>query len=66
MAKQQKDLEAANVSVYDRNELIAQARVVFNVQPEVVAGALHGVDKQELTLAEAREAVKKFLDGKVN
>lgn len=50
---------------YSRQELIANAKAIFSVMPEVVAGALHGNDAQELTLTEVKEAIKSFLERKV-
>lgn len=49
---------------YSRSELIATASS-FGVKPEVVAGALKMVDKDCMTKAEAKDAIKKFLERKV-
>ncbi len=51
-------------AVYSRSELIAAASS-FGVKPEVVAGALKMVAKDCMTKAEAKEAIKKFLERKV-
>lgn len=50
--------------LYSRSELIAAASS-FGVKPEVVAGALKMVAKDCMTKAEAKEAIKKFLERKV-
>lgn len=51
-------------AVYSRSELI-EAASSFGVKPEVVAGALKMVAKDCMTKAEAKEAIKKFLERKV-
>lgn len=53
-------------SKYHKQELIANAQAIFKVNPEVVVGALHGNDAKEFTVSEVREAVKSFLERKVN
>lgn len=52
-------------SKYPRQELIANARAIFGYSSEVVAGALHGNEAQELTLEEVKLAIKDFLERKV-
>ncbi|MFZ5688675.1 MAG: hypothetical protein ACOY9Y_10970 [Bacillota bacterium] len=47
---------------YPRQELIDNAQAVFGVKPEVVIGALHGNNAQELTVSEVKRAVKLFLE----
>ncbi|MEQ4486405.1 hypothetical protein [Cohnella silvisoli] len=49
-----------------RDELMAHAQVLFGIQPEVVAGALHESDQGEWTVDQARSLVDKFLKRKVN
>jgi hypothetical protein len=56
---------AASAAKYGREELAASSAVLFGVPPEVLAGALHGVDQEELTVAEAKRFVNQFLDRKV-
>jgi len=53
-------------SKYPRDELIANAKAIFGVMPEVVAGALHDNGARELTIAEVKEAIKKFQKRKVS
>lgn len=53
-------------SKYPKKELIASAYAIFGVMPEVVAGALHGNEAQELTLDEVKQAIKEFLERKVS
>ena len=50
---------------YPRTDLIANSNAIFGVMPEVVVGALHGNDAEELTIAEIQKAVKKFLTRRV-
>jgi hypothetical protein len=50
--------------VYSREELIAAASS-FGVKPEVVAGALRLTGKDAMTKAEAKKAIKAFLERKV-
>ena len=62
--KQQTKIETKSRTVYSRSELIAAASS-FGVKPEAVAGALKMVDKDCMTKAEAKDAIKKFLERKV-
>lgn len=52
----------ADEQKYHKQELIDNAEAVFKVKPEVVIGALHGNDTQELTVSEVKRAVKLFLE----
>lgn len=45
---------------FEKSELIAQAQKLFNQPPEVMAGALYGVD-EPITIDQAAEKVKDFL-----
>ena len=51
---------------YPRAELIANSQVIFGVMPEVLAGALHGNNAQELTISEVKKAVNEFLKRRVS
>ena len=51
---------------YSRNELISNARAIFDVMPEVVAGALHDNDAEELSISEVKQAIRKFLKRRVS
>lgn len=53
-------------SKYPRHEIIANAQAAFSVMPEVIAGALYGNDVEELTVTEVKEAIKSFLEKKVD
>jgi len=57
-------VEQQQEPVYSREELIAAASS-FGVKPEVVAGALRLTDKDAMTKAEAKKAIKAFLERKV-
>jgi hypothetical protein len=59
MAKER--VTETRASTYPRQELIARAREIFGVAPEVVAGALVANTKPELTIAEVQKAVTAFL-----
>ena len=51
--------------VYTLAELKENAMAIFNVQPEVIAGALYGNSKQEFTVSELQKLINKFLRKKV-
>jgi len=51
-------------SKYPRQELINNARAIFGHAPEVVAGALHRNEAQELTLDEVKQSINEFLERK--
>jgi hypothetical protein len=51
---------------YDRHELIRQARLLFGASEDAVAGALSGIGQDELTVEEAKQAIRQFLNGKVS
>jgi len=46
--------------------LIANSQTIFGVMPEVVIGALHGNNADELTVAEVKTAIEEFLKRKVS
>ncbi|SFH21227.1 hypothetical protein SAMN05660649_04265 [Desulfotomaculum arcticum] len=50
---------------YPKKDLVANAQAIFKVPPEVVIGALHGNTANEFTVAEVKQAVKKFMNKKV-
>lgn len=50
---------------YSLAELKENAMTIFGVQPEVIAGALHGNAKQEFKVSELKGLVTKFLKKKV-
>lgn len=50
---------------YNRDELIQNAQALFHVQPEIVAGAFAGANKDQLTVDEAKRLVEQFLKRKV-
>ncbi|NPV90112.1 MAG: hypothetical protein HPY50_04960 [Firmicutes bacterium] len=53
------------VQVYPVEELKQHSKVLFGVNPEVMAGALHSSDKKEFAVEELRELIKTFLQRKV-
>jgi len=52
-------------AAYGRDELTSQARGLFQVRPEIVAGALHPTDKTHFTIDEAKRLVGQYLKRKV-
>lgn len=57
--------DSARLEKYSRDLLASNAEALFGVKPEAVAGALHGISHDALTLDEARSFVTKFLKRKV-
>ena len=58
--------KAVQTPRYSQEELLANAEALFGVRPEVVAGALHGEEQNELTVDEVRRRIDQFLKRKVN
>jgi hypothetical protein len=58
--------KTAQTPRYDRAELLENAESLFSVKPEVLAGALHGEEQNELTVDEVRRRIHQFLKRKVN
>lgn len=54
-----KEKETEVASKYSKRELIAAAKTLFKVKPEIMAGALYGADEQ-LTVEEAKTRLEKF------
>lgn len=50
---------------YSREDLTQNARALFQVNPEIVAGAFHQVENDQLTIDEAKRLVDQFLKRKV-
>ncbi|GGH28593.1 hypothetical protein [Paenibacillus segetis] len=50
---------------YSVAEIIANAEALAGVKPEVMIGAFHGIDKEMLTVNEAKDLVQQFLEKKV-
>jgi len=59
--------QAAEAPKYPISELIAQSKAIFGVNPEVVAGAVHGIDVtgDEFTVDEVKGLIEAFLKRKV-
>lgn len=51
---------------YSREELLANAEALFSVKPEVLAGALHGIEQTDFSIDEIKSIIDKFLKRKVN
>jgi hypothetical protein len=58
--------KAAKAAKYGRDELIRQARALFGVSPDAAAGALSAEARDALTVNEARQIIKQFLNRKVS
>ncbi|WP_136604667.1 hypothetical protein [Paenibacillus dokdonensis] len=63
--KPEKKVETSTKSKYPLEELTANAEALFSVHREVMVGALHGVTVNEMSVAEAKNLVKQFLEKKV-
>jgi len=59
-------VSAPVASTYPRAELISNSQAIFGVMPEVVIGALHGNNADELTVDEVKKAIENFLKRKVS
>lgn len=57
-------LETAEIR-YSAESLRRNARQLFQVNPEVVDGALYGTSRQELTITEAQALIKAYLQREV-
>lgn len=57
--------EAPSEQSYSLAELKENALAIFGVQPEVIAGALHGNDGDEFTVTEMKKLINSFLKRKV-
>lgn len=55
----------SNEPQYPVEELLANAEALFQVKPEILKGALHGLAKAKLTIGEAQNLIDKFLKRKV-
>jgi hypothetical protein len=61
MSKDNKEIERKIEEEYDKEVLIDNAKKIFGVNSEILAGALSGVSKGRLTLNEAKSYLEKFL-----
>lgn len=60
-----KEKNHAKGPIYLAEELAGNARNIFNTRQECVSAALEAAGKEECTVAEAKEIVKKFLEKEV-
>jgi len=58
--------KAETDQLYPRVELMANTQSIFGIAPEVLAGALHGNNAQDLTISEVKKAIKEFLGRRVS
>ena len=56
---------AAPEQSYSLTELKANAKAIFDVQPEVIDGALYNNPKQEFTVSELTKLINVFMKRKV-
>ncbi|GIO13027.1 hypothetical protein J19TS2_25820 [Cohnella xylanilytica] len=61
-----KKASGAAAARYGRDELVRQARTLLRVSEDAAAGALSGLDREELTVAEAKQAIQQFLRRRVS
>ena len=65
-AKEPETINSSSVAAtYSRIELINRAKEIFGCNPEIVVGALHGNDADQLTIGEVKQKIKEFLERKV-
>lgn len=50
------------VTAYAMDRLISEGEGLLGYEPHVVAGAMHGVDKEYLTVDQAKARVERWLD----
>jgi hypothetical protein len=50
---------------YSRDDYMQNAQALFQVNPEIVAGAFHQVENDQLTIDDAKRLVDQFLKRKV-
>ncbi|GIO51736.1 hypothetical protein [Paenibacillus cineris] len=50
---------------YELKELKAQAKELFGVRAEVLAGAMHDMDGQHFSIAEVQGKIQQFMKAKV-
>mgnify|MGYP000930225854 CR=1 FL=1 len=65
MSKEAKEIEKKYEEEYDKSILIKNAKKIFGVNSEVLAGALANIDKSRLTLSETKSLLEKFLKKEV-
>ena len=65
MSKNEKEIEKKYEEEYDKEVLIDNAKKIFGVNSEVLAGALASSDKSKITLSEAKTLLEKFLKKEV-
>lgn len=63
--KPEKTVVSTAESKYPVEELSANAEALFNVRPEVLAGALYGNVQRDMTIDDAKKAIDQFLKRKV-
>ncbi len=51
---------------YPREELQANAEVLFRVKPEVIAGALYGSNQAEFSVEEMKTLIDSFLKRRIS
>ncbi|MGF7533556.1 hypothetical protein AAGG74_07405 [Bacillus mexicanus] len=52
-------------ALFDTADLIKHAKELFGVKPDILQGALFGVDKTYMTKSEARQLIQTFLTKEV-
>lgn len=55
----------AKDATYSVSDLLANSEALFGVKPEIIHGALHGVNKESYTIVELKGMIAKFKSRKV-
>ncbi|WGV96731.1 hypothetical protein QI003_06820 [Bacillus stercoris] len=69
MAKNKQQKKAVHTecreALFDTADLIKHAKELFGVKPDILQGALFGVDQTRMTKSEANELIQTFLNKEV-
>ncbi|MCY7950786.1 hypothetical protein [Bacillus inaquosorum] len=69
MAKDKQQKKAVHTesreTLFDTADLIKHAKELFGVKPDILQGALFGVDQTRMTKSEANELIQTFLTKEV-
>lgn len=60
------ETEVSGTPRYKLTELTARAKDLFEVKPEVMAGAFYGVEDQLFTVSETKAKIEQFMKAKVD
>ncbi|KXZ19019.1 hypothetical protein AXI59_15955 [Bacillus nakamurai] len=63
--KKQKAVKKEGSVLFDTADLTKHAKELFGVKPEILQGALFGVDQKQMTKAQAQTYIQTFLTKEV-